>query len=131
MSPNFFHFLLCLSFVVYRISKNDLTIQAVSGANRIFYLSVPQEALLDVATSLADNAQAQRGWNRIIIEKPFGFDALSSYQLTQSLLAKFEETQIYRCIYIIWLPSFLIFLISSLLHCHLCWVLYFLPLLLW
>eukprot|EP00268_Persea_americana_P032454 TRINITY_DN3192_c0_g1_i13.p1 TRINITY_DN3192_c0_g1~~TRINITY_DN3192_c0_g1_i13.p1 ORF type:complete len:685 (-),score=118.93 TRINITY_DN3192_c0_g1_i13:848-2746(-) len=70
--------------------------EAVSGANRIFYLSVPQEALLDVATSLADNAQTQRGWNRIIIEKPFGFDALSSYQLTQSLLAKFEEKQIYR-----------------------------------
>lgn len=70
--------------------------QGGSEANRIFYLSVPQEALLDVASSLASNAQTQKGWNRIIIEKPFGFDALSSDRLTQSLLTKFEEKQIYR-----------------------------------
>ncbi|XP_058076241.1 inactive glucose-6-phosphate 1-dehydrogenase 4, chloroplastic isoform X2 [Magnolia sinica] len=71
-------------------------IEGNSEANRIFYLSVPQEALLDVASSIADNAQTQRGWNRIIIEKPFGFDAISSFQLTQSLLSKFKENQIYR-----------------------------------
>ncbi|KAK9136614.1 hypothetical protein Sjap_007208 [Stephania japonica] len=65
-------------------------------ANRIFYLSVPQEALLDVTSSLADYAQTSNGWNRIIIEKPFGFDAISSNQLTRSLLSKFEEKQIYR-----------------------------------
>ncbi|KAF5454219.1 hypothetical protein F2P56_023900 [Juglans regia] len=71
-------------------------IEGESEANRIFYLAVPQEALLDVTSSLARNAQTQKGWNRIIIEKPFGFDAPSSYQLTQSLLSKFEEKQIYR-----------------------------------
>ena len=74
-------------------------------ANRIFYLSVPQEALLDVALSLADNAQTKRGWNRIIIEKPFGFDALSSSQLTSFLLSKFEEKQIYRCINSLRIPE--------------------------
>ncbi|OVA16697.1 glucose-6-phosphate dehydrogenase [Macleaya cordata] len=71
-------------------------IEGESEANRIFYLSVPQEALLDVACSLANNAQTQKGWNRIIIEKPFGFDAVSSYQLTLALLLNFEEKQIYR-----------------------------------
>lgn len=70
--------------------------QGKSEANRIFYLAVPQEALLDVTSSLSHNAQTQKGWNRIIIEKPFGFDAPSSHQLTQSLLSKFEENQIYR-----------------------------------
>ncbi|XP_020276740.1 glucose-6-phosphate 1-dehydrogenase 4, chloroplastic isoform X1 [Asparagus officinalis] len=71
-------------------------IEGHHDANRIFYLSVPQEAFLDVALSLAENAQTKRGWNRIIIEKPFGFDALSSSQLTRFLLSKFEEKQIYR-----------------------------------
>ncbi|XP_010659726.1 inactive glucose-6-phosphate 1-dehydrogenase 4, chloroplastic isoform X1 [Vitis vinifera] len=71
-------------------------IEGESVANRIFYLSVPHEALLDVSSSLADHAQTRKGWNRIIIEKPFGFDALSSHQLTRSLLSKFEEKQIYR-----------------------------------
>ncbi|KAF3943463.1 hypothetical protein CMV_029985 [Castanea mollissima] len=71
-------------------------IEGKSEANRIFYLSVPQEALLDVASCLASNAQTQKGWNRIIIEKPFGFDALTSHQLTKSLLSKFQEKQLYR-----------------------------------
>ncbi|KAH9670436.1 Inactive glucose-6-phosphate 1-dehydrogenase 4 [Citrus sinensis] len=65
-------------------------------ANRIFYLSVPQEALLDVASTLAICAQTQKGWNRIIIEKPFGFDALSSHWLTKALLSQFQEKQLYR-----------------------------------
>lgn len=70
--------------------------QGKSEANRIFYLSVPQEALINVACSIADNAQTLKGWNRVIVEKPFGFDILSSHRLTQSLLSKFEEKQIYR-----------------------------------
>ncbi|XVE89518.1 hypothetical protein DITRI_Ditri20bG0003000 [Diplodiscus trichospermus] len=81
------------------MSKLNARMEQIEGgyrANRIFYLSVPQEALLDVASSLADNAQTMKGWNRIIIEKPFGFDSLSSQLFTKSLLSKFEEKQIYR-----------------------------------
>ncbi|XWS57399.1 hypothetical protein CRYUN_Cryun09bG0170800 [Craigia yunnanensis] len=81
------------------MSKLNARMEQIEGgyqANRIFYLFVPQEALLDVASSLADNAQTKKGWNRIIIEKPFGFDALSSQRFTKSLLSKFEEKQIYR-----------------------------------
>ncbi|XP_030504197.1 inactive glucose-6-phosphate 1-dehydrogenase 4, chloroplastic isoform X1 [Cannabis sativa] len=71
-------------------------VEGGSEANRIFYLSVPQEALIDVASSLADYAQTSKGWNRIITEKPFGLNLLSSLRLTQSLLSKFKEKQIYR-----------------------------------
>ncbi|XP_057834887.2 inactive glucose-6-phosphate 1-dehydrogenase 4, chloroplastic [Cryptomeria japonica] len=71
-------------------------LEADGRANRIFYLSVPQGALLDVATCIADKAQSKRGWNRIIIEKPFGFDTESSAKLTRGLLSKFYEEQIYR-----------------------------------
>ncbi|CAJ2631766.1 unnamed protein product [Trifolium pratense] len=71
-------------------------IEGRSKANRIFYLSVPHEALLDVASCLASSAQTLKGWNRIITEKPFGFDPLSSQRLTQYLLSKFEENQLYR-----------------------------------
>ncbi|KAJ8752432.1 hypothetical protein K2173_004068 [Erythroxylum novogranatense] len=81
------------------MSKLNARMKEIEGeceANRIFYLSVPQEALLDVASTIADHAQASKGWNRVIIEKPFGFDASSSRQLTKSLLSKFEEKQLYR-----------------------------------
>ncbi|XP_027349747.1 inactive glucose-6-phosphate 1-dehydrogenase 4, chloroplastic isoform X2 [Abrus precatorius] len=83
----------------YGMSMLNARMQQFEGqskTNRIFYLSVPQEALLDVASCLASSAQTQKGWNRIIIEKPFGFDALSSNRLTQYLLSNFEEKQIYR-----------------------------------
>jgi glucose-6-phosphate 1-dehydrogenase len=82
---------------VYKASLISILVsQHTHAANRIFYLAVPQEALLDVALPLADSAQTKRGWNRIIIEKPFGFTGLSSGQVTQSLLSRFEEKQIYR-----------------------------------
>ncbi|KAL2477814.1 Glucose-6-phosphate 1-dehydrogenase 4 [Forsythia ovata] len=79
-----------------KLSARMEQVEGEFGANRIFYLSVPQEALLDVASSLADNAQSQKGWNRIIIEKPFGFDSRSSHQLTHALLSIIEEKQLYR-----------------------------------
>ncbi|XWS58065.1 hypothetical protein CRYUN_Cryun08bG0003100 [Craigia yunnanensis] len=86
------------------MSRLNAQMEQIEGgyrANRIFYLSVPQEALLDVASSLADNAQTKKGWNRMIIEKPFGFDALSSQWFTKSLISKFEEKQIYRIDYLL------------------------------
>ncbi|XP_062211058.1 inactive glucose-6-phosphate 1-dehydrogenase 4, chloroplastic isoform X2 [Phragmites australis] len=79
-----------------RLNSRMAHIEGTHAANRIFYLAVPQEALLDVALSLADRAQTKKGWNRIIIEKPFGFTGLSSHRVTQSLLSRFEEKQIYR-----------------------------------
>lgn len=110
---------------------DSLTAYLLQGgyrANRIFYLSVPQEALLDVASSLANNAQTKKGWNRIIIEKPFGFDALSSQWFTKSLLSNFEEKQIYRCMHMhVVCPSMLtncsnhyhiIYTLSSLYNLH-------------
>ncbi|WVZ56748.1 hypothetical protein U9M48_007237 [Paspalum notatum var. saurae] len=79
-----------------RLNYRMAQIEGTHVANRIFYLAVPQEALLDVAIPLADSAQTRKGWNRIIIEKPFGFTGLSSHRVTQSLLSRFEEKQIYR-----------------------------------
>jgi glucose-6-phosphate 1-dehydrogenase len=79
-----------------RLNSRIAQIEGTHASNRIFYLAVPQEALLDVALSLADCAQSKQGWNRIIIEKPFGFTGVSSHRVTQSLLSRFTEEQIYR-----------------------------------
>lgn len=37
-----------------------------------------------------------RGWNRIIVEKPFGKDAKTSGELTEHLSKLFKEEQLYR-----------------------------------
>lgn len=96
-----FKFSICSQRSLINDSKIFDVLQRHSKANRIFYLSVPQDALLDVACSLSSKAQTKKGWNRVIIEKPFGFDMMSSHLLTKSLLSQFEEKQIYRCLFII------------------------------
>ncbi|MCD9638988.1 glucose-6-phosphate 1-dehydrogenase [Datura stramonium] len=55
------------------------------GKLRIFYLTVPQDALIDIASSLAEKAQTQRAWNRVIIEKPFGLDHLFGKNTIENL----------------------------------------------
>lgn len=37
-----------------------------------------------------------RGWNRVIVEKPFGRDLQSSEELSSHLSSLFTEDQIYR-----------------------------------
>lgn len=64
--------------------------------NRIFYLSVPEDVLLEVASCVAKNAQSTTGWTRVIIEKPFGYDGHSSALQSKGLLAHLNEDQIYR-----------------------------------
>lgn len=39
---------------------------------------------------------SHRGWNRIIVEKPFGRDLQSSQELSSHLSSLFKEEQIYR-----------------------------------
>ncbi|MCO5610271.1 hypothetical protein L7F22_064507 [Adiantum nelumboides] len=64
--------------------------------NRIFYLSVPEEVLLEVASCVGRYAQSKSGWTRVITEKPFGYDGQSSALQTKGLLAHLNEDQIYR-----------------------------------
>lgn len=81
------------------MSELDAQMQRLEGdavGNRVFYLSVPEDVLLDVASCLATSAQSRRGWTRVIIEKPFGYDAHSSALLTKGLLVHLQEEQIYR-----------------------------------
>lgn len=39
---------------------------------------------------------SHRGWNRIIVEKPFGRDLQSSDRLSNHISSLFREDQIYR-----------------------------------
>jgi glucose-6-phosphate 1-dehydrogenase len=65
--------------------------------NRIFYLSIPPSIFGTVASNLgAVGLSADRKRDRIVVEKPFGRDQESSEALNATLLASFEESQIYR-----------------------------------
>ncbi|MBN1791321.1 MAG: glucose-6-phosphate dehydrogenase [Bacteroidales bacterium] len=79
-----------------KISELEHTFQ--TGGNCIFYLATPPE-LYKVITAGLDmhglNRQ-EKGWRRIIIEKPFGINLRSARNLNHHLLNCFTEEQIYR-----------------------------------
>ncbi len=69
-----------------------------AGENYLFYLAVPPVLYPVIVEQLgmANLAQSERGWRRIIIEKPFGHDLQSARELDDRIHAVFDEDQVYR-----------------------------------
>merc|ERR1712168_1210356 len=67
-----------------------------SAANRLFYLALPPSVFEHVTTQLKETCMSPTGWNRIIVEKPFGKDSESSAVLADHLSSLFKEEQLYR-----------------------------------
>jgi glucose-6-phosphate 1-dehydrogenase len=69
-----------------------------TGENRIFYLAVPPEGYEGLISYLgsAGFSNEEKGYTRIVIEKPFGRDLESACKLNTLLKDHFHESQIYR-----------------------------------
>ncbi|KAK7878484.1 hypothetical protein WMY93_030320 [Mugilogobius chulae] len=65
-------------------------------ANRLFYLALPPTVYQSVTTNISAHCISHKGWNRVIVEKPFGRDLQSSQELSSHLSSLFKEDQIYR-----------------------------------
>lgn len=65
-------------------------------ANRLFYLALPPSIFEEVTIHIKSACMGTKGWNRIIIEKPFGRDDVSSNALSEHLASLFTEEQLYR-----------------------------------
>lgn len=66
-------------------------------ANRLFYLSIAPSFIGMVSRSLKDSKLAERvDQDRLVIEKPFGYDKESAVALNDLLAQTFQEEQIYR-----------------------------------
>ncbi|KXJ81844.1 hypothetical protein RP20_CCG016680 [Aedes albopictus] len=65
-------------------------------ANRLFYLALPPSVFETVTVHIRETCMGLKGWNRIIVEKPFGRDAESSNALSVHLAKLFSEEQLYR-----------------------------------
>jgi len=66
--------------------------------NRLYYLSTPPslyDPIIDQVGAFK-MAKPERGWARIVLEKPFGRDLKSAQELNGKLGALFDEAQIYR-----------------------------------
>ncbi|CAG2107644.1 unnamed protein product [Medioppia subpectinata] len=70
--------------------------QGFSKVNRLFYLALPPNVFAPVTKHIKAECMSPTGWNRVIIEKPFGHDFDSSAQLSRHLASLFKEEEIYR-----------------------------------
>lgn len=78
------------------LSKHLNSIDQGKPVNRLFYLALPQSVFQPVTKNIRDHIMVENGWNRIVIEKPFGHDFDSSEALSKHLASLFSEDQIYR-----------------------------------
>lgn len=67
-----------------------------SNHNRIFYMALPPSVFIPASENLSDKCQTQKGFNRLIVEKPFGHDSDSAKVLSKALATKWQEDEIYR-----------------------------------
>jgi glucose-6-phosphate 1-dehydrogenase len=65
------------------------------GGNRVFYLAVPPPAFPTIVDALGRRKE-DRGWTRLVVEKPFGHDLASAKELTAKLREYFREEEIFR-----------------------------------
>ncbi|GEM87051.1 glucose-6-phosphate dehydrogenase [Meiothermus granaticius] len=66
--------------------------------NGIFYLALPPQLFGQAAEALgkAGLNDIQRGWRRLVIEKPFGWDLASAQVLREQIHREWDEEQVYR-----------------------------------
>jgi glucose-6-phosphate 1-dehydrogenase len=89
------------TFAVLAAFLKELDERIGTAGNTIFDLAVPPDLCPVIAEKLVEaglsgeNA-AGRGWSRIIIEKPFGYDLASAKRLDGILHRGFSEHQIFR-----------------------------------
>src|SRR5437867_4558805 len=69
-----------------------------TSANRLFYFSTPPSLALTIVDGLkeAGLATQEKGWSRIVVEKPFGHDLDSARAINTGIARVFEEHQVYR-----------------------------------
>uniref|UniRef100_G1RVU8 glucose-6-phosphate dehydrogenase (NADP(+)) n=1 Tax=Nomascus leucogenys TaxID=61853 RepID=G1RVU8_NOMLE len=79
-----------------RLNSHMNALHLGSQANHLFYLALPPTVYEAVTKNIHESCMSQIGWNRIIVEKPFGRDLQSSDRLSNHISSLFREDQIYR-----------------------------------
>ncbi|WP_090795291.1 glucose-6-phosphate dehydrogenase [Pelagirhabdus alkalitolerans] len=77
------------------ISELDQTHDA--GENRLFYMAMAPEFFGPIAANLKSQGLTDnKGWSRLVIEKPFGHNYETAKELNEQIGQAFSEDQIYR-----------------------------------
>ena len=82
----------------YRRLGETLDGDACFSANVVFYMAIRPADFGTVSDHLATSGlnNEEKGWRRLVIEKPFGYDLESAQLLQQRLHQNFREEQLFR-----------------------------------
>ncbi|NNJ88529.1 MAG: glucose-6-phosphate dehydrogenase [Eudoraea sp.] len=77
---------------------NGLDSEYHTEKNFIFYLSTPPNIYEIISKNLSEQGLTiqDKGWKRLVVEKPFGYDLESAKNLNHNLHKYFKEKQIFR-----------------------------------
>jgi glucose-6-phosphate 1-dehydrogenase len=76
---------------------SDIDNDRGTGGNRVWYLATAPSLFSPIADQIAKGGLLDTGgWQRLVVEKPFGFDLKSARALNASLANNYAEDQIYR-----------------------------------
>jgi glucose-6-phosphate 1-dehydrogenase len=64
--------------------------------NRLYYLAIPPEMFPAVVRERGKRRKEGPGWERLIVEKPFGWDLASARELSAQLSTYFREEEVFR-----------------------------------
>ena len=86
----------CYAELAKRLEQVDA--EHGTQGNRLFYLSVAPEFYAEAIRQLGDAGltKQDKGWVRVIIEKPFGTSLESARELNRQILQHLDESQVYR-----------------------------------
>ncbi len=83
----------------YETLKNlaqDLDDRYSAQGNRIFYMAMAPKFFGTIAEHINDQHLTSSGFNRIVVEKPFGRDLATAEELNKQITASFAEDDIFR-----------------------------------
>lgn len=85
------------AFQQLRVLADELDATYDIGGNRLFYLALAPELFGSVSFNLRDGGLLNsKGWRRLVIEKPFGYDLPSAEKLNEQIRQVFDEDEVYR-----------------------------------
>ncbi|UZJ41022.1 glucose-6-phosphate dehydrogenase [Prosthecochloris sp. SCSIO W1101] len=88
-------------YILLRHEIDKMVMSDSSCSNLLFYLATPPSLAPHIIDNLekADlggKSEACRGWRKIVVEKPYGFDLESARELNTIVGRVFHEEQVYR-----------------------------------
>ncbi|GHV98265.1 glucose-6-phosphate 1-dehydrogenase [Lactobacillus nasalidis] len=83
-------------YVTLKRLAQELDERYECGGNRIFYMAMAPSFFGTIAEHIADQHLTGSGFNRLVVEKPFGTDLASAEVLNRQIQSSFAEDQVFR-----------------------------------